>query len=90
MTEGPSSPILPPIEGAAGRTGDWRTQRPVVDPDLCIKCNICWKFCPDNAIYRADREKDQAISYDYEYCKGCGICASECPKGAITMVPEGD
>ncbi|MHA1419025.1 MAG: 4Fe-4S binding protein [Candidatus Heimdallarchaeaceae archaeon] len=88
MTEGPSSPILYPIVGAAGRTGDWRTLKPVVDPELCIKCNICWKFCPDNAIYRADKEKDQIIKFDYEYCKGCGICANECPSKAITMVSE--
>ncbi|MCK4896460.1 MAG: 4Fe-4S binding protein [Candidatus Heimdallarchaeota archaeon] len=90
MTKGPSSPILFPIEGAAGRTGDWRTQKPVVDPELCILCNICWKFCPDNAIYRADRDKDQIIKFDYEYCKGCGICASECPSKAITMFSEDD
>ena len=90
MTEGPSQPILFPMEGSAGRTGDWRTHKPVVDPDKCIKCNICWKFCPDNAIYPADREQDKVISYDYEYCKGCGICARECPKEAITMVEEGD
>ncbi|MCK5140679.1 MAG: 4Fe-4S binding protein [Candidatus Heimdallarchaeota archaeon] len=88
MTKDPSSPILFPIEGAAGRTGDWRTQKPVVDPELCIKCNICWKFCPDNAIYRADRDKDKIIKFDYEYCKGCGICANECPSKAITMVSE--
>jgi 2-oxoacid:acceptor oxidoreductase delta subunit (pyruvate/2-ketoisovalerate family) len=88
MTKGPSSPILFPAEGVAGRTGDWRTQKPVVDPELCIKCNICWKFCPDDAIYRADKEKNQIISFDYEYCKGCGICASECPSKAITMVSE--
>ena len=90
MTEGPSQPILYPMEGSAGRTGDWRTHKPVVDPDKCIKCNICWKFCPDRAIYPADREQDKVISYDYEYCKGCGICARECPKEAITMVEEGD
>ena len=90
MTKGPSQPILYPMEGSAGRTGDWRTHKPVVDPEKCIKCNICWKFCPDNAIYPADREQDKVISYDYEYCKGCGICARECPKGAITMIEEGD
>ena len=90
MTKEPSLPILYPMEGAAGRTGDWRTYYPVVDPEKCIKCNICWKYCPDSAIYPADREKDQAISYDYEYCKGCGICAEECPKQAITMKVEGE
>jgi 2-oxoacid:acceptor oxidoreductase delta subunit (pyruvate/2-ketoisovalerate family) len=90
MTDKPSQPILFPIEGAAGKTGEWRTYYPKVDPDLCIKCNICWKFCPDNAIFPADREKDIPIKHDYDYCKGCGICAEECPKDAISMIPEGD
>jgi len=90
MTEGPSQPILYPMEGVAGKTGEWRTFYPVLDPDLCIKCNICWKYCPDHAIYPADREKDEPISYDYDYCKGCGICAQECPKSAIKMVPQGE
>ena len=90
MTKEPSLPMLYPMEGAAGRTGDWRTYYPVVDPEKCIKCNICWKYCPDSAIYPADREKDEPISYDYEYCKGCGICAEECPKQAITMKVEGE
>ncbi|MCK4844946.1 MAG: 4Fe-4S binding protein [Candidatus Heimdallarchaeota archaeon] len=86
--EGPKMPILYPMEGSAGRTGDWRIYRPIVDPDKCKKCNICWQYCPDLAITAANKEEDRAIVYDYEYCKGCGICAKECPFGAITMVRE--
>ena len=90
MIDGPSLPILYPIEGTAGQTGDWRTYKPVLIPDKCKFCNICWKFCPDLAINPADREKKQPISFDYTYCKGCGVCANECPFDAIKMVPEGE
>lgn len=66
------------------KTGTWRTFKPVLDEKKCIKCMICWKFCPDSGI--------EIISgmpkINYDYCKGCGICAQECPKEAIEMVEE--
>lgn len=64
-------------------TGSWRAQRPVLDPALCVKCDLCWVACPDTCI---DRSKGYAI--DYRYCKGCGLCASVCGKMAIRMVDE--
>lgn len=73
--------ISKPKEGAAGKTGTWRTFRPVVDRDLCNKCGNCERFCPDGTI-----SKDFEI--DLEFCKGCGICAEVCPKKAIKMVRE--
>ncbi|AHF80932.1 3-methyl-2-oxobutanoate dehydrogenase subunit delta [Thermococcus paralvinellae] len=66
-------------------TGDWRTFIPVVDESKCIKCYICWKFCPEPSIYI---KEDGYVAIDYDYCKGCGICANECPTKAITMVRE--
>ncbi|MCD6461415.1 MAG: 4Fe-4S binding protein [Thermoplasmata archaeon] len=68
------------------KTGGWRTFRPVIDYDKCIRCWICWKFCPDAAVHINKEEYRPEI--DYEYCKGCGICANECPKDAITMEKE--
>jgi len=32
------------------RTGDWRTERPILDKEKCIKCALCWINCPDAAI----------------------------------------
>ena len=75
-------PISLPQEGVAGKTGAWRSQRPIFDSEKCIHCQICWIFCPDNCV---DRE---TAEIDYIYCKGCGICSKECPAGAITMEPE--
>ena len=27
-------------------TGDWRTQRPVLDQETCIACGTCLLYCP--------------------------------------------
>lgn len=79
-----------PCVGEAGKTGQWRTQRPVVDHSRCTPaktkkpgCFHCWLYCPEAVIPRRT-----PITIDLDYCKGCGICAEECPAGAITMAPE--
>lgn len=79
-----------PAVGEAGRTGDWRSIRPVIDPSKClaakagrITCQICWVYCPDGCIAQG-----AGPVIDLTYCKGCGICAQECPADAIEMVPE--
>ncbi len=64
--------------------GDWRSERPVVDRDKCVKCATCWLFCPVQCVV----EKSAWFDIDYAACKGCGICAAECPQRAITMVEE--
>jgi len=66
------------------KTGNWRVERPVIDYNKCVKCLICWLYCPEPAILRKGTE----VKIDYDYCKGCGICAEECPTKAINMVPE--
>jgi pyruvate ferredoxin oxidoreductase delta subunit len=73
--------ISEPGSTLRNKTGSWRTLHPVIDYKKCIKCGLCWTFCPDAAI-----SKDFKINYDY--CKGCGICASVCPVKAIVMEKE--
>jgi len=70
---------------ALRRTGDWRTQRPIIDKQRCNKCGLCWLHCPDAAIKPCD---DGYYEVELFYCKGCGICAKLCPKDAITMEEE--
>jgi pyruvate ferredoxin oxidoreductase delta subunit len=36
------------------KTGDWKSQRPVVDKSQCIKCAVCYIYCPDAAIHRTE------------------------------------
>ncbi|MDG6220338.1 MAG: 4Fe-4S binding protein [Candidatus Thermoplasmatota archaeon] len=79
----PLTPITT-VPSDANQTGAWRTFRPIIDQEKCIKCWICWKFCPDVSI-KIDSGQPEV---DYDHCKGCGICAYECPKDAIRMEKE--
>ncbi len=79
-----------PSVGEAGRTGDWRSNRPVMVAEACLAvkqgravCQLCWVYCPDACI-----SKGVGPAIDLTYCKGCGICAEMCPSGAIEMQPE--
>lgn len=76
--------------GEAGKTGDWRAVRPVIDHSKCTparnqrpSCFICWLYCPEGVVKRSI-----PVEIDYDYCKGCGVCAEECPTKAIDMVEE--
>jgi len=67
------------------QSGTWRSQRPTYDFKRCIKCGLCYIFCPEACISQNDEGYFEADLY---YCKGCGICAQECPTRVITMVEE--
>jgi len=76
-----------PAQGAAGPTGTWRTLKPVIHAESCVKCGMCWLYCPDNVI---EWRPGEVPRIDYEYCKGCGVCSTVCPRKAIEMVVEGE
>jgi pyruvate ferredoxin oxidoreductase delta subunit len=73
--------ISRPKKGASGKTGAWRTFRPVIDPEKCNQCGLCSLYCPEGVL-------GEDLKIDYDFCKGCGICANECPKKAIRMERE--
>jgi len=77
--------ILEAGSAEAYRTGDWRTFRPILDEEKCIKCLRCWILCPDSAVIVEDAK---VTGFDLVHCKGCGVCAFECPVDAIEMVLE--
>ena len=76
--------------GEAGKTGDWRAKRPVIDLSKCTPCKkqkdtcyLCWLYCPDGTVTR-----QIPVEIDLTYCKGCGVCAQVCPTKAISMEVE--
>ena len=69
------------------KTGSWRALKPILNREKCVKCLLCWVYCPEPAIHR---HEDNSVEIDYNFCKGCGICENVCPTKAITMVREGE
>ncbi|MET1102106.1 MAG: 4Fe-4S dicluster-binding protein [Pyrodictiaceae archaeon] len=82
-------PISYPGEASSGKTGIWRTSRPVINYAKCVDCFLCWLYCPESVIEIVKVDDRERVVIDYEYCKGCGICSEVCPVKAIVMVEEG-
>jgi pyruvate ferredoxin oxidoreductase delta subunit len=77
--------VTEPGNASTYKSGDWRSQRPILDFSKCNKCALCYIYCPEGCI--TQKENGYFVPNLY-YCKGCGICAAECPKEVITMVEE--
>jgi pyruvate ferredoxin oxidoreductase gamma subunit len=77
--------VMTPGNAKEYRTGDWRSQHPVWNNAKCIKCGLCYMYCPEFCI---SQRQDEYFEADLFYCKGCGICPQECPTQAISMVQE--
>ncbi len=69
------------VAGAVKRNPD--TFAMEVDPDACIGCGLCERYCPAGMI-RLDLETKKAMKCDL--CKGEPACASACPTGALELV----
>ena len=77
--------VTEPGSASQYKTGDWKSQRPVWDKKRCIKCGICYLFCPEPCI---GQDAEGYFESNIFYCKGCGICSKECPTKAIHMEQE--
>jgi pyruvate ferredoxin oxidoreductase gamma subunit len=77
ITAGPNSAI----QSMAG----WRTFRPVLRPDLCNGCWLCFANCPEGAI---TIKPDGKPAIYYPHCKGCLDCVEVCPTDALTIERE--
>jgi len=76
------------MEGVSGKTGTWRVTKPIFNNEKCVKCMLCWLYCPENVIDINEGEGPY-ITINYDYCKGCGICVDICPTDALKLISEG-
>ncbi|WP_422484718.1 4Fe-4S binding protein [Gudongella sp. DL1XJH-153] len=63
-------------------TGDWKMYPVVIDQDKCIKCSLCFQYCPTKSVKYADG----TYFINPDFCKGCGVCIEECRSNAIDFV----
>ena len=54
-----------------------------IDPERCIGCGMCDKYCPIDMILM-DPEKKKA--HKCELCQGQPLCVEICPTGALELV----
>lgn len=54
----------------------------------CIKCRLCEKNCPEDAVHVLPAGSGSVAVIDYDKCTNCGICAAKCPTKAIDKMPS--
>lgn len=54
----------------------------------CIKCKICEKNCPEDAVHVVPVGDGSVAVIDEEKCTNCGICAAKCPTKSIDKIPQ--
>lgn len=83
---------LPPQSHLEWRIPEWArrslknalTTKPVIHPDLCIRCGVCQGHCPQKAI----KTSGGRLVIQERNCIRCFCCQEFCPEGAI-MVGKG-
>ena len=88
------------IGASATRVTDWGNLdlnynvKAHVNPENCIRCNLCYVACEDGAHQSFEFHEIDGIRYPRvieEECVGCNLCALVCPSpGAITMIRRDD
>jgi 4Fe-4S ferredoxin len=61
-----------------------------LDKQRCLKCDICAKVCPREAVRIIPGDGDLGITIDPRLCLMCEICAHFCPVAAVTLSSNGE
>jgi 4Fe-4S ferredoxin len=60
-----------------------------LDKVLCLKCDICEKVCPRQAVRIIPGDGELDITIDPRLCLMCEVCAHFCPVAAVTLTYNG-
>ena len=88
--EVPMGAVIPaPVkENPHMKTGNWRTELPVIDHEKCALCLNCLLTGPISS-WHLDETVERMV-WNPIYCKGCRICVEVCPADALTNQNELD
>ena len=75
--------IRPFIMVSVGMPGDHHVRKSFINPDTCLKCDLCIPVCPTDAI-------PESLVVIKDKCIGCGNCSAICPRPDIIHYEHND
>ncbi len=60
-----------------------------LDKERCLKCDVCARVCPREAVTIIPAEAELTIAIDPRLCLLCEVCAHFCPVGAVSLSYNG-
>lgn len=70
-----------PVGSFLGLLSGFSLFKPVIDKDMCVKCNQCANNCKSNCINLETKEIDATR------CVSCYNCLTSCKRGGVKLVP---
>lgn len=70
----------------AGKMAMHSNGKPEADPEKCVGCRTCARYCNQDAIHFGE---DKKAVMDHERCVGCGRCIATCNYNAISCPFDG-
>ncbi|MDQ7095363.1 4Fe-4S binding protein [Desulfosporosinus sp. PR] len=64
------------------RSNYYGLPKAVINPELCLKCDLCRQYCRFEAI-----QTGAVYVINPFACEGCGVCQAICPAGAVAFQP---
>ncbi|WP_147534540.1 ATP-binding protein [Bacillus marasmi] len=80
--DAPNLHLVQSQENIANQTNFYGMPKAEIDPNQCVYCGFCKKYCRFDAI-----KADEFYEVDRLSCEGCGVCELICPVGAISLKP---
>lgn len=81
--DAPNLHLLVSRQEEPGRKDYYGMPKAEIQPDVCVRCNLCRQYCRFAAIFPGTPYRVDPFA-----CEGCGVCAAVCPAGAVSLKPS--